>query len=277
MKQYLDVLKDIIENGNGRPDRTSIGHNRSVFGRQMRFKMSDGFPIVTVKPVPFKLVKAELLWFLAGSQNVKELQEMGCHIWDDNANSDYWKPKAKFDGDVGRIYGVQWRKWRSYGGVEIDQIGQLIDGIKRDPFGRRHIVTAWNPGELNEMCLPPCHMLFHCYVSSDNKLSLHLFQRSCDMVLGVPFNIPSYALLLNMIAQLTYTAPHELIVTLSDAHIYTHPDHQKAAELMLQREPYPLPKLWLNPAISDIKRFALDDMKLIGYKSHPHIYAPMAV
>ncbi len=239
--------------------------------------MTDGFPIVTTKQEPFKLVKAELLWFLTGSQNNKNLQKLGCHIWDDNANSDYWKPKAKFDGDVGRIYGVQWRKWRTYGGVEIDQIRNLIEGIKKDPFGRRHMVTAWNPGELNEMCLPPCHTLFHCYVSSDHKLSLHLFQRSCDMVLGVPFNIPSYALLLNMIAQVTHTVAHELVMTLSDVHIYTDPDHKNATELMLQREPYPLPTLWLNPEIDDIDRFTMDDIKLVDYKHHPHIYAPMAI
>lgn len=274
MRQYLDVLRDVLENGDPRPDRTGVG-NRAVFVRSMRFNMSDGFPIVTTKKIPFNLVKAELIWFISGSSDNKELQKLGCHIWDANANADYWKPKAKFDGDLGRVYGVQWRKWQTYGGLEVDQLGEVINRIKKDPFDRRLIVSAWNPGELGEMALPPCHMIYQFDVSSEGELSLHMVQRSCDMFLGVPFNISSYALLLAMIAQVTNTKAREVIITLNNAHIYNN--HVEQVKLQLSREPMALPKLWLNPEIKNIDDFKMDDIRLIDYHSHPAIKADMAV
>ncbi|TSC82716.1 MAG: thymidylate synthase [Parcubacteria group bacterium Gr01-1014_19] len=274
MKQYLDTMKDVLENGDPRPDRTGVG-NRASWVRVLRFDFADGFPIVTTKFVPFKLVKAELLWFLTGSSNVKELQALGCHIWDANAEAPYWKPKAKFDGDLGRIYGVQWRKWRSYGGIEIDQLGEVIERIKKDPFDRRLVVTAWNPAELGLMALPPCHMIFQFDVSSKGELSLNMVQRSCDMFLGVPFNISSYALLLAMVAQVTGLKPKEVVVTLNNAHIYNN--HVDQVREQLDRNPFSLPKLWLNPDVKSIDDFKMDDIKLIGYKHHPAIKGDMAV
>ena len=274
MQQYLDALKIVMEKGVDRPDRTGVG-SRAYFCIQMRFNMADGFPAVTTKKLAFKSMKAELLWFLKGSDDVKELQKLGSHIWDANAEADYWKPKAEFEGDVGRIYGVQWRKWKSpYSEKPVDQIANVIKGLKENPHNRRLIVSAWNPGELDKMALPPCHLLFH-FFSVNGKLSLYMYQRSCDMFLGVPFNIASYSLLLHMVAQATGLEPWEFVHTLGDAHIYLN--HFEQVKEQLSRKPLPLPKLWINPEIKNIDDFKMDDLKLISYEHHPQIKAPMAV
>lgn len=273
MKQYLDTLKYVLEKGSDRKDRTGVG-TRAVLGIQNRYDMRDGFPAMTTKKLAFNAVKAELLWFIKGSSDVKELQKLGCRIWDANAEADYWKPKAKFAGDLGRIYGVQWRAWRSADGKTIDQLKEVIRQIKEDPYSRRMIVTAWNPGELQQMALPPCHMFFQFFVA-DNKLSLQMYQRSCDMFLGVPFNIASYSLLLHMLARVTGLVAGEFVHTMGDAHIYLN--HFDQVKEQLAREPYPLPKLILNPDIKDIEMFTMDDIKLENYQSHPTIKAPMAV
>jgi len=274
MEQCLKILKDIMENGVDRPNRTGIDA-RSIFGVKTRYNLQDGFPAVTTKKLAFNLVKAELLWFLMGTSDVKELQKMGCHIWDANANADYWKPKAKFDGDVGRMYGVQWRDWKSpHSNKPIDQIAQVIERIKKDPYDRRLIVSAWNPGELDQMVLPPCHAFIQFFVAK-GKLSLSMYQRSCDMFLGVPFNIASYALLLSMISQVTNLEPGEFVHMLGDAHIYHN--HFDQVKTQLSRETYPLPKLWLNEKIKDIDDFKLEDIKLIDYKHHEAIRGEMAV
>lgn len=275
MRQYLDALKYILEKGTVRPDRTGVG-TRGVFGMQFRYAMSDGFPAMTTKKLAFNAVKGELLWFLSGSSDVKDLHKFGVHIWDANATAAYWKPKAEFEGDVGRIYGVQWRRWRSPSAEEmpIDQLQGVIEGIKREPYSRRHLITAWNPGELYKMALPPCHVLSQFYVAGDT-LSLQMYQRSCDMFLGVPFNIASYSLLLHMVAQVCGLRPGEFIHTLGDAHIYQN--HFEQVKEQFSREPYPLPKLWLNPAIKNIDHFTMDDIRLVDYECHPGIKAPMAV
>ncbi len=274
MKQYLEVLKQILEQGIDRPDRTGVG-SRALFGLQMRFNMQEGFPALTTKKLAFEQVKAELLWFLKGSNDVKELQAMGCHIWDGNAFAPYWKPKAQFEGDVGRIYGVQWRKWKSpYNNEPIDQISRVIEGLKKNPNDRRLLVSAWNPAELDMMALPPCHLLFH-FFSVQGKLSLYMYQRSCDTFLGVPFNIASYSLLLHMVAQAVNLEPWEFVHTLGDAHIYLN--HFDQVKEQLAREPLPLSKLWLNPEVKNIDDFKMEDIKLINYQSHPAIKAPMAV
>jgi len=273
MKQYLEVLKDIMKHGIERKDRTGVG-TRSLFAKQMRFKMSDGFPAMTTKKLAFNAVKAELLWFISGSSNVKELQKLGCRIWDANAEADYWKPKARFEGDLGRVYGVQWRNWQGPGGKVVDQLSEVLERIKKEPWDRRLIVSAWNPGEIEQMALPPCHMIFQFYVAC-NRLSLHMLQRSCDMFLGVPFNIASYALLLHMCARVTDTIPDELIITLNDAHIYLN--HFDQVKKQLKRKPLTLPKLWLNPARKNIDEFTMDDIRLDDYKHRGVIKAPMAV
>jgi thymidylate synthase len=274
MKQYLDALKNVMENGTDRPDRTGVG-SRAVFGIPMRFNMKDGFPAVTTKKLAFEAVKAELLWFLSGSSDVKELQKLGCHIWDGNANADYWKPKAKFDGDLGRVYGVQWRSWKSpYSETPIDQIANAIKELKENPNNRRIIVSAWNPAELDMMALPPCHLLFH-FFSVNGKLSLLMYQRSCDMFLGVPFNIASYSLLLHMVAQIVGLEASEFVHILGDAHIYLN--HFDQVKEQLSRQTLPLPKLWLNPEVKDIFSFKMEDIKMIDYKCHPPIKAPLAV
>lgn len=273
MKQYLDALKYIMENGVDKPTRTGID-TRGVFGMQFRYNMADGFPAMTTKKLAFNAVKGELLWFLSGSSDVKELQKLGCHIWDQNAEADYWKPKARFEGDLGRIYGVQWRSWRAPDGREIDQLGEIIERIKKDPYDRRLIVNSWNPGELSAMALPPCHMLFQFFVAG-GKLSVQMYQRSCDMFLGVPFNIASYSLLLHMVAQVTGLKPGEFIHTLGDSHIYLN--HFDQVREQLSREPKPLCKLWLNPETKNIDDFTMDDIKLVDYECHPGIKAPMAV
>lgn len=274
MQQYLQALKYIMESGVDKPNRTGI-NSRAVFGLPMRFNLKDGFPAVTTKKLAFKSVKAELLWFLMGTSDIKKLQEMNCHIWDANANADYWKPKARFEGDLGRIYGVQWRRWKSpYSEKTIDQIAEVIEKIKKDPYNRRLIVSAWNPAELDKMALPPCHLLFHFFVA-DRKLSLLMYQRSCDMFLGVPFNIASYSLLLSMISQVTDLTPGEFIHVLGDAHIYHN--HFEQVKKQLKRKPLPLPELWLNKEIKNIDDFKLEDIKLIDYKHHGVIRAKMAV
>lgn len=274
-QQYLDTLRDIYENGTDIESRN--GSTRKLFTKQMRFDLTKGFPAVTTKQLAFKAVKSELLWFIEGSgddNRLKELNGSETTIWTANANADYWKPKAKFAGDLGRVYGVQWRHWRRPDGTEVDQLQEVIDRIKKDPNDRRLIVSAWNPGELDQMALPPCHMIFQFFVAN-GKLSLHMFQRSCDMFLGVPFNIASYSLLLAMVAQVTDLEPHECVLTLGDAHIYH--DHLRQVEEQLQRTPLPPPTLWLNPTVKDINAFTMDDIKLENYEHHPPIKAPMAV
>ena len=273
MKQYLDALKHVLENGTDKQNRTGTGA-RAVFGMQMRFNMNDGFPAVTTKKLAFNSMKAELLWFIKGSSDVKELQKLGCHIWDANAEADYWKPKARFSGDLGRIYGVQWRKWKNPDGKEVDQLTEAIKKIKEEPFSRRIIVNAWNPGELEQMALPPCHTFFQFFVA-DNKLSLQMYQRSCDMFLGIPFNIASSSLLLHMIAQVTNLEPHEFVHTLGDCHIYLN--HFNQVKDQLKREPLPLPQLKLNPNIKNIDDFKMEDIELVNYEHHPAIKAPMAI
>ena len=274
MKQYLDALKLVLEQGIDRPDRTGVG-SRAYFGIQMRFNMADGFPAVTTKKLAFNTMKAELLWFLSGSSDVKELQKLGCHIWDGNAEADYWKPKARFEGDLGRVYGVQWRKWKSpYSEEPIDQIANVIKKLKENPHDRRLIVSAWNPAELDMMALPPCHLLFH-FFSVKGKLSLYMYQRSCDMFLGVPFNIASYSLLLHMIAQVAGLEPWEFVHTLGDVHIYLN--HFEQVKEQLSREPLALPKLKINPEIKNIDDFKMDDIELIDYNYLPSIKAPLAV
>ncbi len=273
MRQYLDLLGEILEHGDDRADRTGVG-TRAVFGREMRFRMADGFPAVTTKRLAFESVKAELLWFIRGSSDARELQEVGVRIWDANADAPYWKPKARFPGDVGRSYGVQWRRWRTPDGREIDQLANAIRLIREDPASRRMIVSAWNPGELDESALPACHALYQFFVA-DGRLSLLMYQRSCDMFLGVPFNVASYALLLHMVAQVTGLEAGELVHVLGDAHVYH--SHFDAVREQLLREPYALPRIRLNPAVTDIDAFAADDIALEGYRCHPPIKAPMAV
>ncbi len=277
MLQYNEILKKIMDEGISREGRN--GSTRALFAIQMRFNLRDGFPAVTTKKLAFKAVKSELLWFIEGSSDDNRLKELNGSertIWTDNAEADYWAPKAKFPGDLGRVYGVQWRHWRTPEGNEVDQLGSIVERIKTNPTDRRLVVSAWNPGELDQMALPPCHMLFQFFPNTKDKtLSLHMVQRSCDMFLGVPFNIASYALLLSMVAQVTGYVPHECILTLNDAHIYH--DHFDAVTEQLSRDPLPLPTLWLNPEIKGIDGFTMDDIRLENYQSHPAIKAKMAV
>jgi len=277
MKTYLDSLKFVLENGQERKDRTGTG-TIGVFGMQSRYDLSLGFPAVTTKKLAFRACLSELLWFIEGSGDERRLCEIlhgtrdsaKSTIWTDNANSDYWLPKSKYPGDLGRVYGVQ---WRDFGGV--DQLNELILGIKNDPYGRRHILTAWNPAELNEMALPPCHCFAQFYVSADGRLSCQMYQRSCDMFLGVPFNIASYSLLTHMISQVCGLEAGEFVHVLGDAHIYLN--HVEQVKEQLAREPLPLPTLWINPDVTVIDRFTMEDFRLDGYNCHPPIKAPMAV
>lgn len=271
--EYLNTLKYVLENGFDKPNRTGIP-TRSVFGMMMRFNLEKGFPAITTKKLYFDSVKAELLWFIKGSSDVNELNKLGSHIWDANATAPYWLPKARFPGDVGRIYGVQWRSWQAPDGKTIDQLKEVIEKIKKDPNDRRLIVSAWNPADLDKMALPPCHILFQFYVNSD-ELSCIMYQRSCDMFLGVPFNIASYSLLLSMIAQVTGLKPKEFIHILADAHIYHN--HFEQVKEQLSRTPYKPPKLWLNPEVKNIDNFKTEDIQLIDYQFHPAIKAQMAV
>ena len=282
MKQYLKALRYCYNNGIDVESRA--GKVRKAFGYQMRFDLQKGFPAMTTKKLAWKAVISELLWFLEGSNDERRLAEILYNdkrenlidkktIWSQNANSVYWKKQSKFNGDVGRIYGVQWRKWHT-DVKEIDQLEQAIKLIKENPSSRRIIVNAWNPGELEQMALPPCHTFFQFFVA-DNKLSLQMYQRSCDMFLGVPFNIASYSLLLHMVAQVTNKEPFEFIHTLGDAHIYIN--HLEQVKEQLARKPLPLPQLKLNPNIKNIEDFKMEDIELADYQYHPTIKAPMAI
>lgn len=300
MKPYLDLLQDVLAHGQVREDRTGTG-TISVFGRQARYNLKESFPVVTSKKIAWKSIVSELLWFIEGSGDERRLAELlhgtrdedKTTIWTDNATAPNWQSQAKYPGDLGRVYGVQWRHWRShiptgdpdindeYGETwfdpiykEIDQLSILIEGIRADPYGRRHILTAWNPGELKSMALPPCHCFAQFYVA-DNRLSCQMYQRSCDMFLGVPFNIASYSLLTAMIAQVCGLDVGEFVHVLGDAHIYLN--HIEQVKEQLKREPLPGPGLDLNTSIRDITKFTMQDIKLVGYVSHPSITAKMAV
>ena len=264
MKEYLALLDHLLHNGSHKEDRTGTGTS-SVFGWQMRFDLSNGFPLVTTKKVHTRSIFHELLWFLRGETNTSYLKEHGVSIWDEWADE---------HGELGPVYGSQWRSWKTTDGRSVDQISALIDGIKKNPDSRRHIVNAWNVGEINQMALPPCHMMFQFYVA-DNKLSCQLYQRSADVFLGVPFNIASYALLTMMIAQVTDLELGDFVHTFGDAHLYSN--HVEQASEQLSREVLPLPTLRLNPAITSVFDFTYDDIELIGYSPHPHISAPVAV
>jgi thymidylate synthase len=285
---YIFALNDILETGESRSDRTGVG-TLSLFGMQMRFDLTKGFPAVTTKKLAWKSVVSELLWFLEGSGDEKRLKEI-LHddrdsekktIWSDNLNSEYWIKNKRHTGDLGRIYGVQWRTWRApvfgvnkMGVKHIDQLMQLINSIKTDPNSRRHIISAWNPGELELMALPPCHMMAQFYVSN-GKLSCQMYQRSADMFLGVPFNIASYALLTHMLAHVCELTVGELIIVIGDAHIYTN--HIDQVKEQISRSVLPLSSLILNSEIKDITKFTMRDIELANYQSHGPITAPMAV
>lgn len=264
MKQYLDLMRHVRDNGVKKEDRTGTG-TLSVFGHQMRFDLSEGFPMVTTKKCHLKSIVHELLWFLSGDTNVKYLQENGVRIWNEWADE---------DGNLGPVYGYQWRNWPTGNGKHIDQITQIIDQIKNNPDSRRIIVNAWNVGEIEHMALPPCHILFQFYVA-DGKLSCQLYQRSADIFLGVPFNISSYALLTMMVAQVCDLAPGDFVHTLGDAHLYAN--HLEQVEEQLSRQPYPLPVMKINPDVKSIFDYKFEDFELIGYEAHPHIKAAVAI
>lgn len=264
MKQYLQLLQRVLDEGVHKEDRTGTG-TISVFGHQMRFRMSDGFPLLTTKKLHLKSIIYELLWFLSGDTNVKYLQEHGVRIWNEWADP---------DGSLGHIYGYQWRSWPDYDGGHIDQIQEAVDTIKNNPDSRRIIVSSWNVADLSRMNLPPCHTFFQFYVA-DGKLSLQLYQRSADIFLGVPFNIASYALLLKMMAQVTGLQEGDFVHTFGDAHIYNN--HIEQARLQLTREPRPLPKMIINPEVKNIFDFKYEDFTLQDYDPHPHIKAEVSV
>lgn len=264
MKQYLDLLQHVLDEGTERKDRTGTGA-LGVFGYQMRFNMEDGFPLLTTKKLHIKSIIHELLWFLTGDTNVKYLQENGVRIWNEWADE---------DGNLGPVYGSQWRSWKGRNNETFDQIKQVIDAIQKDPHSRRHIVSAWNVGEIPHMALPPCHILFQFYVNGD-KLSCQLYQRSADIFLGVPFNIASYSFLLYMIAQITGLKAHEFVHTLGDAHLYKN--HIEQAKLQLTRQPKALPKLVLNSNVKDISDFTFTDFEILDYDPHPHIKGTISV
>ena len=303
-QQYLDALRDVLETGTRRDDRTGVG-TISKFGMQQRYDLSLGFPAITTKKLAWRSVVGELLWMIEGSGDERRLAEIThgtsdgtVTIWTPNALAPYWKPRAKYEGDLGRVYGVQWRRWRaikprekegtfkdSFGVTyrrvgnnveiqEVDQLKILIDGIRSDPYGRRHILSAWNPGELDQMALPPCHCFAQFYVA-DGKLSCQMYQRSCDMFLGVPFNIASYSLLTHMIAHVCGLDVGEFVHVLGDAHIYL--DHVEQVKEQLNREPLPAPQLLLSPGIREITEFVMGDIVLHEYESHPPIKAKMAI
>jgi len=303
MKQYLDLLQDILDNGEIKDDRTGTG-TISVFGRNLRFDLRRGFPAVTTKKLAWKACVGELIWFLEGSSDERRLAEIthgtregGVTIWTPNALAPYWKPKAKFDGDLGRVYGVQWRHWKQlvergngsftdeFGNSfrrtgttqvkEVDQLTKLIEGLKQDPNGRRHILSAWNVGELEQMALPPCHVMSQFYVNKNKELSCHMYQRSVDVFLGLPFNIASYALLTHLLAHHCGLGVGELIISTGDTHIYK--DHVEQVKEQLQREPFKLPTLVLNSLKTDIFEMTPQDIALRDYQSHDTIKARMAV
>ena len=264
MKQYLDLMRLVRDTGTFKNDRTGTG-TYSLFAQQMRFNLADGFPLVTTKKCHLKSIIHELLWFLQGDTNIKYLQDHGVRIWDEWADE---------NGDLGPVYGYQWRNWPAPNGGSIDQISNLIQMIKTNPDSRRLIVSAWNPALVEQMALPPCHALFQFYVA-DGKLSCQLYQRSADIFLGVPFNIASYALLTLMVAQVCGLQPGEFIWTGGDCHLYAN--HMEQTDLQLSREPLPLPVMQLNPAVTDLLAFKFEDFELVGYQAHPHIKAPVAV
>ncbi len=289
-KVYFDALKNILENGEDRPDRTGVG-TRSIFGLQMRFNLEDGFPAITTKKLAWKAVVSELLWFIEGSGDEYRLREI-LHgdryskkrtIWTNNAEADYWvnKKLQRHPGDLGRVYGVQWRRWRKplirINKVILqnhDQLLELIENIKSDPYSRRHIITSWNPGEIHIMALPPCHMMAQFYVNN-GKLSCQMYQRSADFGLGIPFNIASYALFTHMIAQVCNLEVGDLIISVGDAHIYSN--HIEQIKEQQTRKPFPVPTLKLNPEITVITDFDMEDIELVDYQCHPTIEMPMAV
>ena len=264
VRQYLDLLATVLENGTRKQDRTGTG-TLSIFGHQMRFDLSRGFPAVTTKKLHLKSVVGELIWFLQGRTNVNWLQERGIHIWDEWADA---------DGELGPVYGHQWRSWPTPDGGQVDQIARVISSIRTNPDSRRHIVSAWNVADVEQMALPPCHTMFQFYVA-DGRLSCQLYQRSADIFLGVPFNIASYALLTHMVAQVCQLQPGEFIHTFGDAHLYLN--HVEQARLQLSREPRQLPTLLLNPARTELEQFTEDDVRLLDYQPHPAIKAPIAV
>jgi thymidylate synthase len=264
MRQYLDLLDHVLKTGTEKTDRTGTG-TISVFGYQMRFNLEDGFPLLTTKKLHLKSIIYELLWFISGNTNTKYLNDNGVRIWNE------WADK---DGNLGPVYGHQWRSWPSADGRKIDQLANVIDSIKKSPDSRRHIISAWNVGELDKMALPPCHVLFQFYVAGD-KLSCQLYQRSADIFIGVPFNIASYALLTLIVAQVTGLKPGDFIHTFGDAHIYLN--HVEQVSLQLTREPYELPTLRINPEVTDILKFRYEDFELKKYVSHPHIKGDIAV
>ncbi len=264
MQPYLKLLSDILENGTDKSDRTGTG-TRSLFGYQMRFDLSQGFPLLTTKKLHLKSIIYELLWFIRGETNVRWLQERGVKIWDEWADE---------NGDLGPVYGSQWRSWPAPDGRKIDQIANVIESIRTKPDSRRHIVSAWNPAEVDEMALPPCHCLFQFYVAN-GKLSCQLYQRSADTFLGVPFNIASYALLTHMVAQVTGLEVGDFVHSFGDVHLYSN--HFEQAQLQLTREPRPLPKLKINPDVKRLEDFVFEDFAFEGYDPHPTIKAPIAV
>ena len=299
MKQYLDLLQDILDNGEIKDDRTGVG-THSVFGRHIRFDLRRGFPAVTTKKLAWKACVGELLWFIEGSSDERRLAELThgtsegkVTIWTPNAEASYWKHKAKFEGDLGRVYGVQWRHWNKYrtekdmgaahkGGTrlavdqtEVDQLANLIKGLTEDPNGRRHILSAWNVSELDEMALPPCHVMSQFYVNKNKELSCHMYQRSVDVFLGLPFNIASYALLTHLLAHHTGLKVGELVISTGDTHIYK--DHIEQVKEQLTRETYPLPTLMLNASKTNIFEISMADIHLENYQSHGPIKATMAV
>jgi thymidylate synthase len=264
MKQYLDLCRRVLDHGVDRPDRTGTG-TRAVFGWQMRFDLEEGFPLLTTKKLNVRAIVHELLWFLRGETNVRPLQEAGVHIWD------AW---ADADGELGPVYGKQWRAWTGADGGPIDQLGGVIRRIREEPWSRRLVVCSWNVAELDRMALPPCHCLFQFHAAA-GRLSCQLYQRSADVFLGVPFNIASYGLLTHLVAQACGLRPGEFVHTLGDAHLYAN--HIRQVELQLTREPRPLPRLRLNPAVSDVFAFTYDDIAVEGYDPHPHIRGDIAV
>ena len=264
MKQYLDLLDHVLKNGTEKSDRTGTG-TISVFGYQMRFNLNDGFPLLTTKKLHLKSIIHELLWFISGDTNIRYLNDNGVKIWNEWADE---------NGNLGPVYGYQWRSWPADGGRKIDQLLNVISSIKKSPDSRRHIVSAWNVGELDKMALPPCHIMFQFYVA-DGRLSCQLYQRSADIFLGVPFNIASYALLTHMVAQVTGLKPGDFVHTLGDAHIYLN--HIEQVKLQLSREPYKLPEMVINPAVNDILNFRYEDFTLTDYVAHPHIKGDISV
>ena len=303
MKQYHDLLEDILQNGEKKDDRTGVG-TYSVFGRSIRFDLRTGFPAITTKKLAWKAVCGELLWFIEGSGDERRLAEIThgnkdgtVTIWTPNALAPYWRPKAQYEGDLGRVYGVQWRHWKTpiqhkqetfkddFGttynrqGIfhvkETDQLKNLIEGLQKDPNGRRHIINAWNAGELDQMALPPCHVMSQFYVNKNKELSCHMYQRSVDVFLGLPFNIASYALLTHLLAHHLGYKVGELIISMGDTHIYEN--HVEQVKEQLSREEFPAPKLVLNPTVTNIFNISMNDIVLDGYQSHGQIKAVMAV